>query len=350
MLSCRNVIAGLIASLMIYGAASAKVVEGTVAVINGEAIMSSEFDKTIAPVLEQFKQSAPPAEVTPDKIKEFKQKLLDQMVDDRLLKQEAKKLKIRVSKRDIEDGIKQVKTRFGTENEFQQELKKENITQVQFEKRIEDQIMVMKLIEQEIKSKIAQPSDESVHKLFDQIQLKIAGKDTGLSKKDDEEIATLSKLFTRASAEQVRARHILMQVDKNATLADKTAVLNKIKKVQKELKAGADFAELAKKYSDDPGSKTRGGDLGFFSKGDMVPEFEKVAFSLNVGQVSDPVLTDFGYHIIKVEEKKAGRKLTFEEVENDLKQFLYQKAAQVKYEAWLKDLRAKSNIKINPIE
>ena len=82
----------------------------------------------------------------------------------------------------------------------------------------------------------------------------------------------------------------------------------------------------------------------------MVPEFEKTAFSLNVGQVSEPVLTDFGYHIIKVEEKKASRKLGFEEVQNDLKQFLYQKAAQAKYETWLKDLRAKSNIKVNPVE
>ena len=85
------------------------------------------------------------------------------------------------------------------------------------------------------------------------------------------------------------------------------AALAKINDVQKKLKKGDDFAELAKKYSEDPGSKDRGGDLGYFSKGDMVPPFEKAAQALDVGQVSDVVQTDFGYHIIRVEEKKAAR-------------------------------------------
>ena len=350
MVSRHGIFAVLAATFFCVSGVSAKVVDSTVAVINGEAIMKSEYAKTIAPIVEQYQQSAPPAEATPEKIKELKTRLLDQMIDDRLLKQEAVKQKIKVGKRDVEEGIKQVKTRFPSETEFQSELKKENLTAVQFEKRIEEQLMVMKLIETEVKSKVSQPTDEAARELFNKIQAKIDGKDTGLDEKADEELSVLSKLFSRASAEQVRARHILVTLDKNAPMADKTAALNKIKKAQKELKGGADFGELAKKYSDDPGSKTRGGDLGFFSKGEMVPEFEKTAFSLNVGQVSEPVLTDFGYHIIKVEEKKASRKLGFEEVQNDLKQFLYQKAAQAKYETWLKDLRAKSNIKVNPVE
>jgi parvulin-like peptidyl-prolyl isomerase len=76
--------------------------------------------------------------------------------------------------------------------------------------------------------------------------------------------------------------------------------------IKKKLENGEDFAELAKKYSDDPGSKNKGGDLGFFTKGRMVPEFESAAFSLKPGELSDPVKTDFGYHLIEVQEKKAG--------------------------------------------
>lgn len=348
----RNIVMAFCAIALLLSPLSvfAKVVDKTLAIVNGEAIMYSEFDKIIAPVVEQYKQVTPPAEQSDAKLKELKTKLLDQMIDDKVLKQEADKRKIKVTKRDIDEGVKQVKTRFSNDVEFQAELKKENMDMAQFEKRIEEQLMVMKLVEQEIKGKAAQPSDEEVHKLYDQIQTKLDGKDLGLDKKSDEELGQLAKLFSRVSSEQVRARHILVQVDKNAPMADKTAALNKIKKIQADLKKGADFAELAKKNSDDPGSKNRGGDLGYFAKGDMVPEFEKVAFSLNVGQVSEPVLTDFGYHIIKVEEKRASRKLAYEEVENDLKQYLYQKSAQVRYENWLKDLRAKATIKINPIE
>ena len=329
---------------------SAKVVDKTVAMVNGEAIMFSDYDKLSAPVMEQYKMATPPADQTPAKEKELKGKLLDQMIDDKVMKQEAEKQKIRVSKRDIEEGMKQVRSRFASEAEFQAELKKEDISLPQFEKRIEEQLMVMKLVEQEVKAKAAPPQDEDVRKLFEQIQAKAEGKELGIDQKQEEELAQLSKVFSRVSSEQVRARHILIQVDKNAPMNTKSAALTKIKKIQKELKGGADFADLAKKYSEDPGSKQRGGDLGYFTKGDMVPEFEKAAFTLNVGQVSEPVLTDFGYHLIRVEERKASKKLTYEEVENDLKQYLFQRSAQTRYEGWLKDLRAKATIKINQLD
>jgi parvulin-like peptidyl-prolyl isomerase len=339
-----------IVALTAGAASAARVVDKTLAVVNGEAIMNSDFEKTAAPILEQYTQSTPPAEQTPEKIKEFKQRLLDQMIDDKLLRQEALKRKIKVGKREIDEGIKQVKKRFPTDAEFQGELKKENLTMAQFEKRIEEQLMVMKLIEQEIKSKVPQPTDEQVRDFYNKIQAKMNGKDLGLDKKEEEEIANLAKFLGRMVSEQVRARHILVAVDKNATMEEKSAALKKVKKIQQELKGGADFSELAQKYSDDPGSKSRGGDLGFFAKNDMVPEFEKTAFSLNVGQVSEPVQTEFGYHIIKVEEKRAARKLTFDEVKNDLREFLYQKSAQKRYESWVKELRSKAAIKVNPIE
>lgn len=328
----------------------AKTIDKTIAIVNGEAIMASEFNKIVEPVLEQYQKMAPTAEQSPEKIKEFKQKLLDQMIDDRLLKQEAKKKKIRVAKREIEQGVKQVRDRFETEAEFKQELKREKLTKKQFEKRIEEQLMVMKLIEKEIKKDSPPPEDKEIRKFFDQVVKKMDGKNLGLSEEKEKELESIAKLLSRASSEQVRAKHILIQVDKNASMSDKSKALNKIKKIHKQLKNGKDFDELAKEYSEDPGSKMRGGDLGYFAKGDMVPEFEKVAFKLGVGKYSDPVLTDFGYHIIKVEEKRAKRKVNYEDVKNDLAQLLYQKAAQEKYEKWLKNVRAKATIKINNIE
>jgi peptidyl-prolyl cis-trans isomerase D len=103
--------------------------------------------------------------------------------------------------------------------------------------------------------------------------------------------------FTRP--EQVHVRHILISAPENAS--DKEKAEAKAETVEKQLKQGGDFAALAKQYSDDPGSKDKGGDLGFFTRGQMVKPFEDAAFKLKPGQISDPVETRFGYHIIKLE-------------------------------------------------
>lgn len=328
----------------------AKVVDRTLAIVNGEAIMLSEFNKTIDPVMEQYKLITPAADRSPEKVKELKEKLLDQMIDEKLLKQEAKKEKIRVSKRDVEDGIEQVKKRFATEAEFQKELEKENIKMSDFEKRIKDQIMVMKLTEQKMKSGVDNPQEDEVKEFYENIKKKMEGKNLGLENKKEEEMNKLAKYFSRATSEQIRARHILIQANKNASMKEKSAARRRINEIKKKIKEGADFTEMVKEYSEDPGSKNRGGDLGYFAKGDMVPEFEKAAFSLKVGEVSDPVLTDFGYHIIRLEEKRASTSFSFEAARNDLEQYLYQLKIQEEYEKWLKSLRAKATIKINDIE
>jgi peptidyl-prolyl cis-trans isomerase D len=121
--------------------------------------------------------------------------------------------------------------------------------------------------------------------------------------------------------EQVKASHILIKID--AKTSEKEAEA-KIEEIKKELDKGADFAELAKKYSQD-GSASNGGDLGFFSKGQMVPEFEKTAFSLKIGQISNPVKTQFGYHLIKVTAKKPAGNEKFEDVKLKIAKILLSK-------------------------
>ena len=125
-----------------------------------------------------------------------------------------------------------------------------------------------------------------------------------------------------SSEQEVHARHILVPTEEEA------------KKIEDELKKGADFAELAKKESKDPGSSD-GGDLGFFTKEQMVPEFSKVAFALEPGKISDPVKTQFGWHIIKVEEKRARKAPDFDQVKPQLEQLVTRKA-QTDYVAKLR--------------
>jgi peptidyl-prolyl cis-trans isomerase D len=114
--------------------------------------------------------------------------------------------------------------------------------------------------------------------------------------------------------DEVKVRHILIQVPPNADAKTDAAAKEKAEDVLKQLKAGANFADLAKKYSDDPGSKAQGGELGMIQRGVTVPAFENVAFSLSPGQTSGVVKTQFGYHIIQVEEKQTAHLKPLEEV------------------------------------
>ncbi len=120
--------------------------------------------------------------------------------------------------------------------------------------------------------------------------------------------------------EQVRARHILIRVEKNASEDQWEKARQKAVDILKRIRNGEDFATLASEVSEDPGSKAQGGDLGFFQKGRMVPEFEKAAFALKPGEVSDIVKTPFGFHIIKVEEKKAATREPYEKVKDKVRE------------------------------
>jgi len=122
--------------------------------------------------------------------------------------------------------------------------------------------------------------------------------------------------------EQVRARHILIKVPANATKKQWEEARKKALEIRAKLVKGESFAKLAQKYSDDPGSKARGGDLGYFRKGQMVPEFEKAAFALKKGEISQPVKTTFGYHIIKLEDKKPAKQRSLQEVKQEIRQKL----------------------------
>jgi peptidyl-prolyl cis-trans isomerase C len=332
--------------------AQAKVLDRTVATVNDQAIMLSEFEKNATPILEQFKKASPSVEQTPERIADIKKRVLDQMIDDRLLVEEAKKKNIRVSQLEVDDGVKKVRSRFATEEEFNKELEKEGMSSDDFRKHIQEQLATIKLIDQEVKAKTPPPSDDEIKSLYDTLDAILRDKPIPGSHTPSEleELKALAKAVARRFDERVRARHILIRVAPDASKAEKDAALQKMKDIQARLKKGEDFAELAKKYSEDPGSKDHGGDLGYFSRGDMVPAFDKAAFALDVGQTSDIVTTDFGYHIIQVQEKKAASKMSLDEIKDDLRDYLFQQRGAKRFESYVKDLRAKADIKINSLD
>ena len=141
-----------------------------------------------------------------------------------------------------------------------------------------------------------------------------------------------------------RASHVLVDTREMKTDAELAQALEKIKKVKAEVDSGKDFAEVAKQYSDCP-SKDKGGDLSFFKrKGQMVEPFAAAAFALKVGQLSDPVKTPFGYHIIKVTEIKKGNDVKFDDVKQVIKQNMMEEKAQVLIRQLLE--KAKIDVKV----
>ena len=147
--------------------------------------------------------------------------------------------------------------------------------------------------------------------------------------------------------EQVRARHILIKVDPNADEKKWKEAEEKAKEIKKRIEKGEDFAKLAKEFSDDPGTKNRGGELGFFTKGRMVPEFEAAAFALKPGEVSDPVKTVYGYHIIQTLEKKSAKQKEFNQVKEQIRQMLKREKERKLMDKMIAELKKEHKVTIN---
>lgn len=159
---------------------------------------------------------------------------------------------------------------------------------------------------------------------------------------DDEKRSYFDANKNAFNGERVRASHVLIDTRKMKTDAELEGAKQKIRDIKKEIDNGADFAEMAKKYSDCP-SAEEGGDINFFQrKGSMVEEFAKVAFSMEVGEVSEPVKTPFGYHIIKVTDREEGKDVSYEDV-SDMVDFVYM---QIKTETLLEGLIEKAEIEV----
>ena len=321
-ISCIAVFLFAILCLFLAGSLGAKVINKTVATVDGEVILMSEYERRARPVIEEYEKflTGPDKEI---KIKELKEKIIEQMIDEKILIQEGKKKKIKVNNKEIQDGIEEIKKRFATEEEYNQELAKQGISGEKFKEQVKEQLMVIKLIDQEVKAQVVSPTDSEIEDFYKQNEAEMV------------------------EPEQVRVRHILIKVDENT---NKEEALKRIKEILKEAKKGkTSFAELAKKYSEDT-SAPRGGDVGFFIRGQMVRKFEEVAFALQVGQISDVVETEYGYHIIQCIEKKAGEKKSLEEIRDYLRNFIFQKRMEERYEKWLRGLRDKASITKSEID
>jgi len=218
---------------------------------------------------------------------QLQSRVIDDLLRKRLIAQEIERRRIVISPTDIDDR---------TEIEFERILKQNNLTEEQAAQILQRQGRTLESFKRELRQAV------ELHLQTERLRDLVVGP---IEPTEQELSAYLEEhREDYDTPEEVHARHILIRVPEGASEAEIAQAKKQIEDIKKELENGADFAELAKKYSQDPGSAPNGGDLGFFRRGQMVREFEDAAFSLEPGQISDPVRTQFGFHLIKVEEKK----------------------------------------------
>jgi parvulin-like peptidyl-prolyl isomerase len=349
----------LILAISGTGYLNAKVMDKIVAKVNGEPIMSSEFNKNKNTVMQQYMQAMPGFFKQKNAQEELSKKVLDQMIDDILLKQKAKKMKLKVYARELDKGVNEIKKRFSlnaqgemisgdmAKKAFKVELAGENLTENDFREKIRGQILVRKLIDQTIRPTVKIPTEKEIRSFFDKINYIVKGDTSSLKNMPVEEkegMLAVALKFKELTAERLRVRHIFVKIEENASFLERNKSLKKARDIKKKLDKGEDFEDLAKTYSDDKESALRGGDLGFVFKGLLPEEFEKKAFEMQVGKISKPVKTKFGYHIIKVEERKAEQKLKFEQVANELGQLLAAQNFKEELLKFVQGLRTKAKI------
>ena len=314
----RFILSGLIvmASAVSAFAAEPVITQQKAADINGVVISMKDLNSEFRQVLKQ--RNASENDIAPEQTLEYKKGLLDSMIDQELLYQESKKKKIVVEDKAVVDSVEKVKKSFGTEEAYQNALKDANIQVDVLKERIRRSLAIRKLVDEQIGPNIVVTEDET-KQYYD----------------------THPDAFKEA--EQVRASHILVKVEKEDGEAKKVAAKEKITAIQKKIKDGQDFAKLARENSDCP-SKDEGGDLGYFKKGAMVKEFEDAAFALTPGMISDIVETKFGYHLIKVTDKKEAATISYDNVKGELQAFLKNQKQSKEISTLLETLRKDAKI------
>ncbi len=355
------------------------------ACVNGELITSSEYHKAYYDLMERFRRQY--KDIWNDDLAKklgLKQMALDNLINQRLISQEAGKLGLEVTKKEIQQAIMEyaafrVNGRFDMRR-YRALLRTSRMKPEEFESVLAQELLEKKLRafllafatvtdreildqytydHEKIKTSFVlfspdrfkpsvQPDEAGLKDFFEKhkedyrvpekirlVYIEIDPKDLekGIQIPDDDIKSYYEyNIDNYTVPEKVRARHILFKVDRNAPAEEVKKVKEKALSVLKKARDGADFAELAKKYSEGP-TRSKGGDLGYFSKGQMVKPFEEAAFKMKPGQISDLVRTRFGFHIIKVEDIKKAHTQSLEAVRDQIRKTLLQnKSVDMAYE------------------
>jgi peptidyl-prolyl cis-trans isomerase C len=287
-----------------------------VAKVNGEEIKKETLLEEADKLKAQLAQMGQGQQTASD---QFYRQVLDGMIARTLLTQAAKAQGVTATEDEVKKEVEGLRARFPTPEAFQQALATQGIDEKKLLDEARKQLAVQKFVESQILAKVS-VTDAAAKDFYD--------KNTAQMKRP----------------EQVHARHILIRAEATAPAADKQKAKAKAEDLLARAKKGEDFAKLASENSDDPGSKTQGGDLSWFGRGQMVEPFDKAVFALQPNQFSPVVETQFGYHVIQLLEKKPESTVPFEEAKDRISEFLKKQQSQQAVQARIQQLRTQGKV------
>jgi len=295
------------------------VVDRIVAVVNQEIITLSEIEKWGRPFQEKIQ--AEDRLERREQIQEVFRKVLDRIIEEKLIEQEAKKIGIKVTNKEIEGAVEGVKqTNKINQEELEKALAAEGLTLETFKKDLEKRILRNKLVSSAVK--LEKPGEKELREFFQ------------------------NNLNHYRVNESYRPAHILLLIPQDATPEQIRGIRKRSQKVLEKITEGSDFAEMAMEYSEDTSTRKEGGDLGYFRKGELLPALEKEASRLQVGEVSGLIRTELGFHILKLLDRKGGAPAPFEEIKEKVEADYYEQEMAKALQQFLSKLKEKSIIEI----
>jgi len=313
--------------LLLLGAASVGhaeegvLVDRIVAEVNNDIITLYDLNRKAAPYMKRVKAMARPLEEERRMIYELREKVLDQMIDEKLTDQEIERYNIKVSEETIDNTIEEMKKRtYMTDQQLRDRLEKDGLTMDEYRTQMKNQILRVRLINREVKSKIV-ITDEDIRAYYEKNRQRYAGEGS------------------------VHLRQILLNVPSSAGEEEKRIMREKLAAIRQQVIDGASFEALARQYSESPLAKD-GGDLGTFKMSDLAPYILNALSGLKAGQVTEIVENDRGMQLFFIETMTEGQSKPLEAVSSEIENILYDEIVNQKFMSWVKELRERSHIKI----
>lgn len=313
-----TLVAIIVFSVLSGGEASVQLIDKIVAVVNDDIITLSELREITVPYLKKMKARYS-VNYDEAQIKETESRILDQLIDEKLVKQEVVRLKIVISEKEVTMGVEDMmKNTNLSEDQFKKALAEQDITMEEYREQMKNEMERLRLLDAEVKSKV-QVKEKEIESYYKE------------------------HMDNFNTPPEVRLQQILLMIPPGASEQEISQIRGRAEEIVQKIKKGEDFTSLVRLYSQDSSAAT-GGDIGFFKQGELMPAINEVAFSLYIGEASSVIQTSAGFHIIKVLEKRERQKMTEEERNKEIWDILYTQNLDDMFKQWLKELRKKSFI------